>query len=92
MTLKQWKRWEKLRKNGKIRFILFNGALLTGSLSALAVTLFHQLIDPIDFWVARFIVYVLTFSFVSMLGAVFIWNRSETKFMSENPPLPKRIK
>lgn len=92
MTLKQWKRWEKLRKNGKTKFILFNGALITGSLSGLVVTLLHQFLDPIEFWVARFIIYMLTFSFASMLGAVYVWNHSETKFMSENPPLPKRIK
>jgi len=91
MTLKHWKRWEKLRKNGKVNFVLVNGGLIVGLLFASLVTLLHQLIEPIDYWGMRLLVYVFIFSFSGMLAAIYIWNKSETKFLSTNPPKHRRI-
>jgi hypothetical protein len=91
MNLRHWKRWEKLRKNGKINFVLVNGGLIGGSLLAIMVTLLHQLIEPVDYWEVRLLVYIFIFSFVGMLAAIYIWNNAETKFLSENPPKHRRI-
>ena len=90
MTLKQWKRWEKLRKLGKLNYILLRGGLFFGLILAVMVTLTLHLLDPQAYWGMRLMIYFLVFAFFSMLFSVFAWDRNEKKFMSENPPLPRR--
>jgi polyferredoxin len=91
MDLKKWKRWEKLRKNGKITFIFVNGGLIGGLVIALAITLIGQLIKPNSDWVFNLLIYFIILTFIGILAAIFIWNKNEKKFMSENLPEPRRI-
>ena len=91
MNLRQWKKWENLRKRGKAYFVLMHGGFISGLSIAGVVTLITQLIHPIKFWHIFFLVYFVIFLFSGILVAIFVWNNNETKFLSENPPLPKRI-
>jgi len=91
MDRKQWKRWGKLRKNGKIYFIFVNGGLIGGLVLALAFTLINQLIKPNNDWGLGLLIYFIILSFIGILAAIFIWNSNETKFLSENPPEQRRV-
>jgi len=91
MTHSQWKRWGKLRINGKINFIFLNGGLISGLVIALAITLINQLINPNEYWGFNLLIFFIIFFFIGIVAAIFIWNKNETKFMSENPPEHRRI-
>ena len=91
MTNSQWKRWEKLRQHGKINFIFLNGGLISGLVIALAITLINQLINPNEYWGFNLLIFFIIFFFIGIVAAIFIWNKNETKFMSENPPEHRRI-
>jgi uncharacterized membrane protein YeaQ/YmgE (transglycosylase-associated protein family) len=91
MTHSQWKRWEKLRITGKINFIFLIGGLICGLVMAFAATLINQLINPNDYWGFSLLIYFIIFSFIGIMVAIFIWNKNETKFMSENPPEHRHI-
>ncbi|MCD6337074.1 MAG: hypothetical protein J7M01_02430, partial [Candidatus Marinimicrobia bacterium] len=84
MLLKQWKRWEKLRKSGKYKFVLLYGGVIAGFTVASLVTLITQYIKPEMSPGIRLMIYFIVFSLICMVIANFTWNISETKFLSEN--------
>ena len=92
MNVRQWNHWEKLRKNGKFIYVLLNGGLVGGLILAVLMTFLHHLIEPANYWGLRLLIYVLIFSPVGILAAIYVWNKNETKFLSENPPTPRRLR
>ena len=89
--LLQWKLWEKLRIGGKCKFVLLYGGVIAGFTVASLVTLITQWVEPEKYWSICLMIYFTIFSLICMVIANFIWNISETKFLSENPPEHRRI-
>lgn len=92
MQLLKWRHWEILRNKGKLFYVFFYGGLCGGIILSSVLLIILQILFPIKEWLFRILVIYPINYFIGVLSSLLIWNRNEIKFLSEEPPKPKRIK
>lgn len=90
MDRSQWKRWEKIRKNGKWYFALVLGGLVLGPVAGLIISLFVSFSFPDLAWQPLALVMVPFSILIGILLNLRRWDQLELRFLSENPPMPTR--
>jgi hypothetical protein len=80
--LRDWSRWEKMRKKGFLRFVLVNGVLywgvLTGLFFAIAMSAIDSQRDP---FLRTLCLSLVAFPIGGVFWGLFVWFWTERKYL-----------